>query len=213
MGSADLACADSACDLRSSGVGAFAVKLAGLSNIHPTTAVAGKGIDFVQSILDPSKGDAAVDYRMGVAAVVSGIRLALRNAGVKDGSSYHAFDAVCAGNSTADLLAVLSRELHPVTNQKPKITYTSPLADPTIVPAGIDQEVTNVSLAHAGTQAQKDFAFTWLSLIGRGLEQGQFKGHRFHVVPGGLDGVERRLFDLKNGNASALKYVYRIAEK
>ncbi|KAL7955449.1 GroES-like protein [Trichoderma compactum] len=48
-----------------SSVGAFAVNLASLSNIHPIYAVAGRGTEFVESLLDSSKGDRVIDYRQG----------------------------------------------------------------------------------------------------------------------------------------------------
>lgn len=64
-----------------SAVGAFAVKLALLSRLHPIICVAGWGTDFVSSLIDKAKGDAVVDYREGDDAVVSGIRKVLDVAG------------------------------------------------------------------------------------------------------------------------------------
>ena len=48
--------------------------------------------------------------------------------------------------------------------------------------------------------------------IARGLQKGFFKGHPYQIVPGGLGGVQTALQDLKDGKASAVKYVLRIAE-
>jgi len=48
--------------------------------------------------------------------------------------------------------------------------------------------------------------------FGRGLQEGWFKGHPYEVVPGGLGGVEGALKNLKEGRASAVKYVFRIGE-
>lgn len=45
-----------------SAVGAFAIKLASRSNIHPLICVAGKGAAFVESLIDRSKGDVIVSY-------------------------------------------------------------------------------------------------------------------------------------------------------
>jgi hypothetical protein len=49
-------------------------------------------------------------------------------------------------------------------------------------------------------------------LIERGLRDGWFKGHPYEVRHGGLGAVEQALTDLKNGKASAVKYVFRIQE-
>jgi NADPH:quinone reductase len=72
-----------------SAVGSYALQLAVKSNIHPLICVAGKSQDHVKSLIDPSKGDAVVDYRGGDEAVVEGIRKALGGAKL-----FHAYDAV-----------------------------------------------------------------------------------------------------------------------
>ena len=46
----------------------------------------------------------------------------------------------------------------------------------------------------------------------RALQAGTFDGHPFEVRPGGLEGVEQALKDLKDGKQSAVKYVFRIAD-
>jgi hypothetical protein len=46
----------------------------------------------------------------------------------------------------------------------------------------------------------------------KALQQGKLEGHPFEVRPGGLEGVEQALQDLKDGKASAVKYVFRIAD-
>ncbi|KAL6797123.1 hypothetical protein J3E68DRAFT_426638 [Trichoderma sp. SZMC 28012] len=48
-----------------SSVGAFAVKLASISNIHSVYAIAGRGTELVESLLDSPKGDRVIDYRKG----------------------------------------------------------------------------------------------------------------------------------------------------
>lgn len=52
----------------------------------------------------------------------------------------------------------------------------------------------------------------FFNFFGRGLAQGWFSGHPFEVRPGGLDGIEGALRDLKGGKASGVKYVLRISE-
>jgi NADPH:quinone reductase len=73
----------------SSAVGAFAIKLAVRSNVHPIIAVGGKGEAFVKSIIDESKGDVFVDYRSGADKLVEGMK-----AGLKGAEVYHAYDAI-----------------------------------------------------------------------------------------------------------------------
>ncbi|KAH9209020.1 chaperonin 10-like protein [Leptodontidium sp. 2 PMI_412] len=46
-------------------VGSFAIKLAALSNICPIITIAGKGISFVETLFNKSKGDIIIDYRLG----------------------------------------------------------------------------------------------------------------------------------------------------
>ena len=58
----------------------------------------------------------------------------------------------------------------------------------------------------------QEFGFVFYRFMSRGLQEGWFKGHPYEVVPGGLGGVEQGLVNLKEGKASAVKYVFRIAE-
>ena len=51
-----------------------------------------------------------------------------------------------------------------------------------------------------------------MQAFARGLATGEFKGHPYKVVPGGLGAVPGILEDLKAGKASAVKYVFRIGE-
>jgi len=48
--------------------------------------------------------------------------------------------------------------------------------------------------------------------LARGLQSGWFTGHPLEIVPGGLGGVEQALRNLKDGKASAVKYVFKIAD-
>jgi len=58
----------------STSVGAHAVKLARNSNIHPIIAIAGRGTDYVTTIVDTTKGDAVFDYRDGADKVIGKIK-------------------------------------------------------------------------------------------------------------------------------------------
>lgn len=59
---------------------------------------------------------------------------------------------------------------------------------------------------------QSDFGQAWFTLFGKGLKEGWLKAHQPEVIPGGLEGVEEGLRRLKDGQASAVKYVFRIGE-
>ena len=61
----------------SSALGAFAVKLLVRADIHPIICVAGRAGNFVEGLIDSSKGDVVIDYRGGDHEVVSGIKSAL----------------------------------------------------------------------------------------------------------------------------------------
>lgn len=90
----------------SSAVGAFVIKFAQASNLHPIIAVAGSGAEYVKTLLNTEKGDAIVDYRKGDAAVVSGIQDALAKAGVSE--VRYAYDAISEHNSFVNISKVLA---------------------------------------------------------------------------------------------------------
>ncbi|KAF2186758.1 GroES-like protein [Zopfia rhizophila CBS 207.26] len=177
-----------------SAVGAFAIKLAVLSNIHPIITVAGRGIPYVESLIDRSKGDTIVDYRNGDEAVVQGIKDALKGQKLN-----YAFDATSEKGSYTNIAKAL--DLHG------KLTLVLPGKE--YVPETVEQSMTNVGDAHGKV---KDFAYVYFRYFARGLDEGFFKPHPAEVVPGGLTGIEKGLTSLKEGKASAVKYVFRIGE-
>lgn len=185
-------------------VGAFAIKFATLSNIHPLIVVAGKGASFVEGLIDRSKGDTIIDYREGDEAVQSKIKA------VADSSPiHHAYDAVSEHNSDLNIYAALTA---PAT-----ITTVLPMKDGHTTPDGIKIYRTIVGSVHKDpapgkTIDDREFGAAFFQFIGRGLAQGWFSGHPYEVRPGGLNGVELALRDLEAGKASAVKYVVRIAE-
>lgn len=180
-----------------SAVGAFTVQLAKRANIGPIIAVAGRGIPFVESMLDKSAGDAVVDYRKGDEGVVSGIKAALGGKKL-----YHCYDAISEHGSFVQA----SKVLEP---QGAKITLVLPTADYSAIPAGIEKSITYVGDVFT---TQTDMAFAWFRLFSKGLSQGWLKPHPVEVVKGGLDGLETALKNLKAGKASAVKYVFRVGE-
>lgn len=187
-----------------SAVGAFAIKLARLSNIHPIIAVAGKGAPFVETLIDRSKGDTIIDYREGDEAVRQKIQASAKGLPI-----YHGYDAVSEKGSYQNLGAALTAPA--------KITVVLPGRDFSDLPEGVEAVVTNVGSVHKSApsgQAVGDIEFgaAFFAFFGRGLAQGFFTGHPHEVRLGGLSGLEGALKDLQSGKASAVKYVVRIAE-
>ncbi|KAL8941804.1 MAG: hypothetical protein Q9216_002042 [Gyalolechia sp. 2 TL-2023] len=195
-------------------VGAFAIKLAQLSNIHPLICVAGRGIPFAESLIDTSKGDVILDYREGDDKLVENLKSAVAKAG---GKVEYAFDAVSENGTDANI----AKALDPHTGQ---ITTVLPVKDEGAIPSSVKQSFTYVGAVHASmdqNQFQKetgsktgntDFGFAMFRFFGRGLQEGWFSGHPQEVVPGGLAGISGALKNLKDGKASAVKYVFRLDE-
>ncbi|KAH8157653.1 hypothetical protein CIB48_g10592 [Xylaria polymorpha] len=180
-----------------SAVGAYAIQLAQQSNIHPLICVAGQSIAHVEGLIDRSKGDVILDYRVGDDALVENLKNA---AGGKP--LLHAFDAVSDNGSYENLGKVLA--------DGAKLTLVLPGKDyGAALPGYIQHSFTSVGSVH---QDHKDFGFVYFRYLARGLLQGWFKPQPQVVVPGGLAGVQQALQNLQDGKANAVKYVFRIAD-
>lgn len=197
-----------------SAVGAFAVKLATLSNIHPIICVAGRGMGYVESLIDRSKGDTVVDYRNGDEDIVNKLQAAL-GSGEK---LCHAFDAVSDKGSYQNLMKVMDLSNGKITLVLARKNYEG-------IPPDFQKSFTQVGKVHSerypgikgekklvGLLGDEEFGVIMYRFFEQGLAKGWFKGHPFEVVPGGLEGVETGLRNLKAGKASAFKYVFRIDE-
>ncbi|KAJ5101304.1 hypothetical protein NUU61_003526 [Penicillium alfredii] len=185
-------------------VGAFAIKFAKLSNLHPLIVVAGKGIPFVETLIDKEKGDTVIDYREGEEAVRAKIRAASNGRPI-----HHAYDAVSEKGSLQNISAALTVPAAITTVLPPKETDS--------FPEGIEVRRTYVGSVHKPPTAwksieDKEFAAAFFQFIGRGLAQGWFSGHPYEVRANGLNGLEGALKDLEAGKASAVKYLVRIGE-
>ena len=198
-----------------SAVGAYAVKLAKLVNVHPLICVAGKGIPFVQTLL--SEGDTVIDYRKGNEFVVEEMRKALKGHDLK-----YAFDATSEHSSYNNLSQVLA--------DKGRLTLVLPF--PEIrkeIPPHIEQSTTmagslwkelskdqtrdNKALGKLGVgEGGKEFGLMFTKLIATWLNDGKLKAHPYELVEGGLHGIETALKALREGKVSAMKYVIRIAD-
>lgn len=186
----------------SSAVGTYAIQLANRSNIHPIIAVAGKAQDHVRKMLDPSKGDAVVDYRNGDEAVVQGIKEVLQGRKLE-----HAYDATAGSNSFINLSKVVDLETG-------KISLVLPPAHDlngqyVEIPASIKQ---SQSAVFSVFDSQTELGYTYTRYFTRGLEEGWFQAQKQEECSGGLEGVEAALKTLKDGSSSAVKFVFKIAD-
>ncbi|KAF4552828.1 Hypothetical protein D9617_9g026190 [Elsinoe fawcettii] len=193
-----------------SAVGAYAIKYAKLSNIHPIIAVAGRGIPFVEGLIDKSKGDVIIDYRAGDDAVVRGIKDALQGKKLE-----YAFDAVSEKGSTENIAKIIE--------PNGKVTLVLPVQDGGLAQT-VQKSFTNVGSVHVDSTKEqppspfgkqpdnRELGFVHTQYLTRILKEGTFSGHPTEVVPGGLEGVQQALQNLKDGKASAVKYVFRIAD-
>ena len=192
-------------------VGSFAIQMAVQSNIHPLICVAGRGIAHVEKLVDVQKGDTVLDYRKGHENLVQDMKDVIKRAG---GKAEYAFDCVSEHNSFQNI----SQVLDPKSGQ---ITLILPGKDYSAIPEGITKSTTYVGHSHSSKEWQEqtgtmvgneDFAYTFFRFFGRGLDKGYFRPHPYEVVPGGLAGIESALRNLKEGKASAIKYVFRLAD-
>jgi NADPH2:quinone reductase len=184
----------------SSAVGVYAVKLAVASNIHPIVAVAGNGASYIETLIDRTKGDFIVDYRVrsdeaikqsqkGLEGVDAEVRHGL-NPGIGEASAKILRAIVVPGGAT-NLVLPSDFDVSPAVKSSTSVGATH------------NQD-------HWGDS--RDLAFVFCRYFGRALQKGTFSGHPYEVRPGGLAGVGQALKDLKDGKASAVKYVFRIAE-
>lgn len=190
----------------SGAVGAYAIKLASLSNIHPIICVAGRGAQFVETLIDRTKGDTIVDYREGDDTTVEGLKQALKGQPLR-----YAFDAISENKTWMNIVKVLEPENSHLCLVLPDFSGTT-YDD---IPTTIKWSVARVGHAHEDIGAESGarlLARSFFRLFGNGLSEGWFKGHPHEVVPGGLAGIQTGLTNLKEGKASAVKYVFRISE-
>lgn len=184
----------------SSAVGYYTIQFALKSNIHPLICVAGRASDHVEKIIDRSKGDTIVDYRNGDEAVVKGIKDALKGQKLE-----YAYDAVSEKNSYQNIGQVLDPK-------NGKITFVLPGKDYQGLPEGIEKTVTRVGDVHGNPDDLKEFGYVYFRYISKGLAEGWFKAQPQEIVKGGLEGVEQALQNLKDGKASAVKYIFKIED-
>ena len=200
----------------STAVGSFAIKLAQASNIHPLIIVAGRGTQYVETLINRSKGDTIIDYRNGDKKVLEGVQDALKKNGLE--SVQYALDTVSEKGSYQNICELLTPDSGHITMVLPPKDAASE------IPQGITQTLTAVGSAHEAVDSEstegkqgvvtgnREYAFIWHRLFARGLQEGWFSSHPYEIVPGGLGSVEKGLKDYREGKNSAVKYVFRIAD-
>ncbi|KAI0381141.1 putative alcohol dehydrogenase [Hypomontagnella monticulosa] len=185
-----------------SAVGAYAAKFARLSGFNPIIGVAGRAGDFAKTL-----ADYVVDYRKGEDALVASVEEILAKEGLGTKVSY-VVDAVSEKGSLEATLRFLEPNGGIVSTMLPPELFAKDGKN-FKYPDGVrafNSGVPRVFSTH------KDFGYIWSRYIARLLEDGRLKPHSHEVVPGGLNGVLRGLQNLKDGRASAVKYVYRLEE-
>lgn len=186
----------------SSAVGSYVLQFASQSHIHPLICVAGRAQEHVEKLIDRSKGDTIVDYRKGDDAVVQGIKAAIP----QDQMLEYAYDAVSEKNSYKNISRVLDLSGKITLVLPPPGGWDKKFEE---IPASVQQSTTNVGDVH---KSLKDLGFIYSRYITRGLEEGWFKPQPQEIVPGGLGGIQSALEKLKDGTASAVKYVFKISD-
>lgn len=168
----------------------------------------------MESLIDKSKGDVVLDYREGDEQLVQNLKAAVEKAG---GKVEYAFDAVSGNGSYENICKVLDHKTG-------KITLVIPFKDYKEIPETVEKSITIVGAAQIGTDTDpwqkktgmqtgnQEFAMVFFRYFARGLQKGFFKGHPYEVVPGGLAGIQGALQNLRDGKASAVKYVFRLED-
>ncbi|KAF5023622.1 hypothetical protein F66182_4324 [Fusarium sp. NRRL 66182] len=196
-----------------SAIGAFAIKFAVLSNVHPIIAIAGKGIPFVETLIDKKKGDRVIDYRKGDDFVAQ--ELESIQAG-EDGSIY-AFDGVSKPSTIRNLTKLKAGQVSiaPVFNSEHKPEVMDQ------VPSNVHVHFTQVGHVHKvyyqpdekDVPFDKQFGSVLYPFIGLGLKEGWFSGHPFEVVQGEPEkAIKTALSKLENNKVSAQKLLIKFAE-
>ncbi|KAM0810361.1 putative Enoyl reductase (ER) domain-containing protein [Seiridium cardinale] len=185
-----------------SAVGAFAAKLARLSGIRPIIGIAGRAGDFARTLADH-----VVDYREGEDAVVTAALEVLAKEGLGPRFPY-IFDAISEGGSLEATLRLIDADHGVVSTVLPPKLFAKD-GERYEYPPGVTAFNSAVPQTFS---TRSDFGYLWSRYFGRLLASGSLKAHPHEVIPGGLDGLLTGLQKLRDGKASAVKYVYRIEE-
>lgn len=186
-----------------SSIGAFTLKLAKMGRFEKVIVVCGSGRPYIESL---GVATDFVDYRD--CNVVNDLKAAL--GGKK---CFHAVDAINDGNSFRHLSEVLAPEGARMSVYLPRLDYSC-------IPSWISIGITFFGTVHGQAtpisneiyQEDVDFAYAFFRLVGRWIAEDKMSGHPYEILPRGLESVEEGLWMLKEGNVSAKKLIYRVAD-
>ncbi|KAK9324878.1 chaperonin 10-like protein [Lipomyces orientalis] len=195
----------------STSVGSYAIKLAKLAGIHPVIGVAGSSAHVALE----AGADVVVDYRNNE-DIAGSIRTHLRP-GQK---LLYAWDTVSEHGSYLHVIKALESGLglhHSIKAAEAAHESRLCLILPECSFNDIDTTKTkfgiaNAAVAHGEDAARRDFAYVFYRQVAKWLQEGKFAGHRYKIVGGGLDGVAKGLKELKDGQVSGSKNIFRIRD-
>lgn len=138
---------------------------------------------------------------------MEGVQKALDNARV--GEVRYAYDAITGHNSFLNISKVLAKK-------GSKMVLVLPNVDFSGIPEYIQTAQSAVASIFQVNEGERnldqEFGLVYFRWFWRALKDGLFRGHPFEIVPGGLNGVEKGLKDLKAGKNKATKYIFQIGE-
>jgi D-arabinose 1-dehydrogenase-like Zn-dependent alcohol dehydrogenase len=197
----------------SSAVGAFAIKLAIKSNIHPIIAISGKSKDLVRDLIDPSQGDIVLDYRDGAEYLLASVQQNIQRLGLQ-GIRY-GFDTIASSTSVELVAQLIEPGGH--------LNVISPRRDCSAVMETVKTSAAfvgvvhgqpippNETIQHVSTGDGVDFGYIYSRLFTRGLEEGWLKGHPFQIWDGGLDDISEAMKNMQKGSVNGKQYIFKIA--
>ncbi|KAI9163098.1 Trans-enoyl reductase fsr4 [Paramyrothecium foliicola] len=198
----------------STAVGAYGIKLANASNIHPIIAVGSQNSEFIRPYLDESKGDRLLNYKEWASQddMVNAVKSAGKEAGLEDGRFWNVFDGV-SEEGTFDVLSKAIAGAPNGAGQKPKIAVVLPGHDYSAADSSVEISVVNVGHVHEEDEGKRLFGLIWGQAFIRGISEGWFKTHPYEIAEGGLEkGVEVALRGLREGTVRGKKMVIRVSE-
>ncbi|KAG9258878.1 alcohol dehydrogenase GroES-like domain-containing protein [Emericellopsis atlantica] len=197
----------------STAVGAYAIKLAIASSIHPIVAIGSEHSCFVRKHLRSEEGDAFLDYTAfeNPSDLVEAIQQAFRDAGVADGRPGHAIDAVSIPG-TFDHVVAQSMAGAPIDGQRPRMAVMMPGHNYSTADTSVEVVEVYTGLAHQGGDVGKRFAYTVCRLFAMGLAEGWLAPHPFEVREEGLEALEGVLQDSMSGKIHAKKILLRVGK-
>ncbi|KAF2159021.1 hypothetical protein M409DRAFT_30556 [Zasmidium cellare ATCC 36951] len=185
-----------------SAVGAFAAKMARLSGVKRIIGIAGRNAEFAGTL-----ADFVVDYRLGEDALVDRIEEILTTEGFGSKAPL-VFDAISEGGTVETALRFVNHSGGVVSTVLPPTLFAQD-------PKSFEYPTSVTAINTASPFVlwhRKDFGYVLCRNFGRLLADGRLNAHPFEIIPGGLHGVLEGLRELKRGENSGLKYVFRIEE-